>query len=144
MLSVPGGLGEAFCEQSMIQRQGGPRQAVLSLRGGDNHERCIEPTKVSCDHRRGGRAVPWAGGGWCEHLGKGDRHLEIAKANRDILKGFFGVLKGQSLADKLRLVFLTGVSRFSKVSLFSDLNNLFDLSMDRSYADMLGYTPEEN
>jgi len=78
-----------------------------------------------------------------EHLGKGKEHLDIAKGNRDVLKTFFGVLKGQSVSDKLRLVFLTGVSRFSKVSLFSDLNNLFDLSMDMSYADMLGYTQEE-
>jgi len=78
-----------------------------------------------------------------EHLGKGLEHLEIAKRNRDILKAFFGILKGQSVSDKLRMVFLTGVSRFSKVSLFSDLNNLVDLSMDAPYADLLGYTEEE-
>ncbi len=78
-----------------------------------------------------------------EHLGKGREHLEIAKANRDVLKQFFGVLKGQSVSSKLRLVFLTGVSRFSKISLFSDLNNLRDISMVEPYADMLGYTQEE-
>ena len=78
-----------------------------------------------------------------EHLGKGLEHLDIAKKNRDILKAFFGILKGQSVSDKLRMVFLTGVSRFSKVSLFSDLNNLIDLSMEAPYADLLGYTQEE-
>jgi len=78
-----------------------------------------------------------------EHLGKGKAHLELAKANRDVLKHFFGILKGHSVASKLRLVFLTGVSRFSKVSLFSDLNNLRDISMVEPYADMLGYTQEE-
>ena len=78
-----------------------------------------------------------------EHLGKGQEHLEIAKGNRDVLKSFFGILKGQSISNKLRLVFITGVSRFSKVSLFSDLNNLLDLSMDGQYADMLGYTQDE-
>ncbi len=78
-----------------------------------------------------------------EHLGKGKEHLEIAKGNRDVLKSFFGVLKGQSISNKLRLVFITGVSRFSKVSLFSDLNNLLDLSMEVQYADILGYTQEE-
>ncbi len=59
-----------------------------------------------------------------EHLGRGTEHLDLAKGNRDILKSIFGILKGQSIADKLRLVFITGFSRFSKVSLFSDLNNL--------------------
>ena len=78
-----------------------------------------------------------------EHLGKGPEALEHAKGNRDVLKQFFGVLKGQSVSDKLRLVFLTGVSRFSKVSLFSDLNNLYDLSMTEAYAEMLGYTQAE-
>jgi hypothetical protein len=53
------------------------------------------------------------------------------------------VLKGATVANKLRFVFLTGVSRFSKVSIFSELNNLFDISMSRDYAAMLGYTDEE-
>lgn len=78
-----------------------------------------------------------------DHLGKGPEHLQAAKEIRDLLKAFFGVLKGQSVSEKLRFVFLTGVSRFSKVSLFSDLNNLIDLSMDALYADMLGYTQQE-
>ena len=78
-----------------------------------------------------------------DHLGRGRERLDIAKANRDVLKSFFGVLKGQAVADKLRFVFLTGVSRFSKVSLFSELNNLFDLSMDARCAEMLGYTRDE-
>ncbi len=78
-----------------------------------------------------------------DHLGKSPQRLEIAKANRDVLKNFFGVLKGQSVSAKLRLVFLTGVSRFSKVSIFSELNNLRDITMIPAYADMLGYTQEE-
>jgi hypothetical protein len=43
----------------------------------------------------------------------------------------------------LRFVFLTGVSKFSRVSIFSDLNNLEDLSMTESHAETLGYTREE-
>ncbi|MDM8551463.1 ATP-binding protein [Desulfobacterales bacterium HSG2] len=78
-----------------------------------------------------------------EHLGKGRKGLETAKSNRDILKSFFGVLKGASVGPALRFVFLTGISRFSKVSVFSELNNLDDISMNRRYADMLGYTREE-
>ena len=60
---------------------------------------------------------------------------------RRILKGFFAVLKsGDSY---LRFVFLTGVSRFSKISLFSDLNHLNDISLNRDYSSVCGITEEE-
>ncbi len=78
-----------------------------------------------------------------DHLGKGEKALETARANRDILKYFFGVIKGGDVSSVLRLVFITGVSKFSRVSIFSELNNLEDLTMTEPYADMLGYTQEE-
>ncbi len=78
-----------------------------------------------------------------DHLGKGKKALEIAKANRDILKYFFGVIKDGDVSPALGLVFITGVSKFSRVSIFSELNNLEDLTMTEPYADMLGYTQEE-
>ncbi|MCP4346213.1 MAG: ATP-binding protein [Desulfobacterales bacterium] len=78
-----------------------------------------------------------------DHLGKGDDALEIARANRDVLKSFFGVLKGAEISPLLRFVFITGISKFSRVSIFSELNNLNDISMNPVYADMLGYTQEE-
>jgi len=78
-----------------------------------------------------------------DHLGKGVKALEIAKANRDILKYFLGVLKGGEVSSALRFVFITGVSKFSRVSIFSELNNLNDITMNRKYADMLGYTQNE-
>lgn len=78
-----------------------------------------------------------------DHLGKGDVALEIAKANRDLLKNFFGVLKDSDISPKLRFVFLTGISKFSKVSIFSELNNLNDISMTIAFVTMLGYTQEE-
>jgi hypothetical protein len=77
------------------------------------------------------------------HLGKGKEALEIAKKNRDIMKYFFGVLKGINVSPCLRFVFLTGVSKFSRVSIFSELNNLNDITMNRKYADMMGYTHPE-
>ncbi len=64
-----------------------------------------------------------------------------AAVNRDTLKNFFGTLKGMT-AD-LQFIFLTGVSKFSKVSLFSDLNNLVDLTLDKNYTTLLGYTQSE-
>jgi len=78
-----------------------------------------------------------------DHLGQGDAGMKIAHANRAILKQFFGVLKDTTVASSLRFVFLTGVSKFSKVSIFSELNNLNDLTMQEKYADMLGYTQTE-
>jgi len=60
---------------------------------------------------------------------------------RNILKGFYGVLKS---ADKhLRFVFLTGVTKFSKVSVFSDLNQLIDISLDESFAEICGISETE-
>ena len=69
----------------------------------------------------------------------------ISKLNikeiQQCLKGFFSVLKDRN--DKERFLFVTGVSKFCHVSLFSDLNNLTDISMDARYAAMFGYTQEE-
>jgi len=65
-------------------------------------------------------------------------NIDVAKENREILKGFYGVLKD---ADPyLKLVFLTGVSRFSKVSIFSGLNQLNDITIDPAFATVCGYT----
>ena len=60
---------------------------------------------------------------------------------RDLLKEFYSVIK--TLEEKLRFTFLTGVSKFSKVSIFSDLNNLKDRTMTASEATLLGYTHDE-
>lgn len=49
----------------------------------------------------------------------------------------------KSSAEHIRLVFMTGVSRFSKLSIFSDLNNLNDISFDNEFADVCGITGEE-
>ena len=63
---------------------------------------------------------------------------ELSEANRDYLRGFYGVIKGS--AKHVRFVLVTGVSMFSKVSLFSGLNNLKDISLDPRYATVCGYT----
>ncbi|MCY4287345.1 MAG: AAA family ATPase [Aestuariivita sp.] len=66
---------------------------------------------------------------------------ELARANRDYLRGFYGIIKGS--AQHIRFVFVTGISMFSKVSLFSGLNNLEDISLDPRYGDLCGYTDED-
>ncbi len=66
---------------------------------------------------------------------------ETAKAVRDVLKNFYSVLK--PLDAQLKFVFLTGVSKFSKVSLFSGLNQLNDITLDKRFAEICGYTQKE-
>ena len=66
---------------------------------------------------------------------------ELATANRDYLRGFYGIIKGS--AEHVRFTFVTGVSMFSKVSLFSGLNNLKDISLDPRYATVCGYTEDD-
>lgn len=71
-------------------------------------------------------------------------HLhDLAKAEeiRTVLRSFYGIIKG--LDPYLRAVFLTGVSRFGKTSLFSGLNNLNDISLKPEAATLLGYTQQE-
>ncbi len=60
---------------------------------------------------------------------------------RDVLRGFFEVIK--SSFNCLRFVFITGVTKYSKVSIFSSMNNLKDISMNKKYACMFGYTQKE-
>ncbi len=78
-----------------------------------------------------------------DHLGLGSKRLKVAESNREILKRLFGILKGRGIVDILRFVFVTGVSRFTKVSIFSEWNNLQDISMEPGYADFLGYSEDE-
>ncbi|MBL0732621.1 MAG: ATP-binding protein [Desulfosarcina sp.] len=78
-----------------------------------------------------------------DHVGSGSDEMEIAKKNRYLLKSFFGVLKESQVVDFLQFVFVTGVSRFTKVSIFSEWNNLQDITMHPLYADFLGYSKEE-
>ncbi len=66
---------------------------------------------------------------------------ELAQENRDYLRGFYGMIKG--CADYIRFVFITGISMYSKVSLFSVLNNLYDLSLNPEYATICGYTEKD-
>ena len=66
---------------------------------------------------------------------------EVARANRDYLRGLYGVIKDSDA--HVRFTFLTGISKFSKVSLFSQLNNLTDLTLDPVYSSICGYTERD-
>ncbi len=65
----------------------------------------------------------------------------VAAEIRDALKGFYGVLKEQDA--NLQFVFMTGVTKFSKVSLFSGVNQLSDITIDNRYSSICGYTDND-
>ena len=66
---------------------------------------------------------------------------ETARANRDYLRGLYGVIKDNDA--HVRFTFLTGITKFSKVNLFSQLNNLTDITLDPPYSSICGYTEQD-
>ena len=66
---------------------------------------------------------------------------ELREHNKEVIKGFFSTLK--SFDDYIQFIFITGVSKFHKVSIFSDLNQLNDISLDEEYACICGITESE-
>ena len=67
--------------------------------------------------------------------------LELAQQMRKQLRGFYSIIK--AVDEHLRFVMLTGVSKFAKVSIFSGLNNLKDISLNPDYGSVCGYTEKE-
>ncbi|MGV8090976.1 MAG: AAA family ATPase [Mangrovibacterium sp.] len=67
--------------------------------------------------------------------------IPLAESNRTVMKNFYSVIKGSDAY--IRLLLITGVSRFSKVSIFSDLNNLRDITLSPGYATLTGITQQE-
>jgi hypothetical protein len=68
-------------------------------------------------------------------------NLPVAIEIKNSLGNFYTVLKSRD--EQLKFVFLTGVTKFSKVSIFSGLNNLNDISLDEDYVDICGYTQSQ-
>lgn len=66
---------------------------------------------------------------------------ELAEHNKAVFKGFFSTLKSEDVY--IRFIFITGVTKFSKISIFSDLNQLRDISMSMDYSEICGITEEE-
>ena len=64
-----------------------------------------------------------------------------AEEMRNFLRSFYSVLKAQT--DKIRFLLITGLTKFTKMGVFSALNNLTDISFKSEYSQMLGYTHEE-
>lgn len=66
---------------------------------------------------------------------------EVQTELRNTLKPFYGVLK--TMDECIKFALLTGVTKFGKVSVFSDLNNLMDISMDKRYTEICGISEQE-
>ena len=67
--------------------------------------------------------------------------ITTAEANRMVLRSFYGILK--SMDPYLKLTLITGVSKFTKTSIFSELNNLLDITMAKKYVNICGITIED-
>ena len=110
-----------------------------------------EPSEVSLSLRFQGiiqRAAEKAGKGVVILVDEYDKPMLQAIGNdnlqntyRDTLKAFYGALKSKD--QYIQFALLTGVTKFSKVSIFSDLNNLMDISFDKRYAELCGITENE-
>lgn len=68
-------------------------------------------------------------------------NTELAIKNRELLKGFYGTIKEHDA--NLKFVFVTGVTKFAKAGIFSQLNNLNDITFNSNYADICGYTQND-
>ena len=69
-----------------------------------------------------------------------DNH-DKSEAIREFMRDFYKQIKAAD--ERLRFVFITGISKFSRMGIFSAMNNLVDVSVDKKYGAMLGYTEEE-
>ncbi|QEC72197.1 AAA family ATPase [Arachidicoccus ginsenosidivorans] len=66
---------------------------------------------------------------------------ELADANRSIMKDFYSIIKGSDTY--IRFLLITGISQFSQVSVFSDLNNLDNITLEPQYGGLIGITQQE-
>lgn len=65
--------------------------------------------------------------------------MSLDDENRRVLQAFYNILKEKD--DYLKFVFITGLTKFTKVSVFSTFNNLSELSLDKDYSTICGITP---
>ena len=89
-------------------------------------------------HRRSGRRVVVLIDEYDKPILDAIRDPDLKRSNRDFLRGFYAAVKDAD--EHVRFVFLTGVSKFSKVSLFSGLNNLKDITLNPAYSSVCGFT----
>ena len=115
------------------------RRTGITAESSSPHERFAHMLEEL--HRRTGRRVVVLVDEYDKPILDALRDPNTARANRDFLRGFYATIKDSD--EHVRFVFLTGVSKFSKVSLFSGLNNLNDITLHPAYSTICGFTEEE-
>ena len=135
--SEPGELEKDIIEQlEGVERQYGLDAAVKSDSGPRRLRNIVERL-----YRKTGQTVVVLVDEYDKPILETLENRQQAEENRDELRGFYGMIKG--CARYIRFVFVTGISMYSKVSLFSNLNNLNDISLLPHYATICGYTDTE-
>ncbi len=130
----PGDLrGSVLAQLELVEEGAGVDRASDGLDGPDRLRRLLAKL-----HRKTGREAVVLVDEYDKPILDALEDPELARANRDYLRGFYGVVKGS--AEHVRFVFVTGITMFSKVSLLSGLNNLRDISLDPRFATVCGYT----
>ena len=127
MAQLPSTMEAALKESGFTYDKGEP-PAVNFKRAIDFHYEAGTPCVILIDE-------------YDDPVAKALANPEDAEKVRDELANIYGKIKGST--NKLRFVMITGVSKFTKMSVFSALSNLVDISQEPAYADMLGYTEEE-
>ncbi len=130
--SLPGDLQEDVGEQlDGMERSHGVKRLYNTARGRLRH-------LIRTLHERSGRRVVLLVDEYDKPIIDALEQPDLATKNRNFLRSVYSVIK--SCDQHIRFSFITGVSKFSKVSLFSSLNNLNDLTLDPRYSSICGYT----
>ncbi len=112
--------------------------------GSDTEERTLArrfESVIRCAHQKTGRTVVILVDEYDKPMLQAIGKPDLADAYRDILKAFYGVMK--SADEHIKFALLTGVTKFSKVSIFSDLNNINDITQNVMFHDICGITEQE-
>ena len=96
---------------------------------------------IRCAYKKTGQRVVVLVDEYDKPLLQAIGNTELQEAYRNILKAFYGVLK--STDGHIQFAMLTGVTKFGKISVFSDLNNLDDISMREPYVNLCGISEQE-
>ena len=132
LYTEPGGLHDNLLKQlSSLSRSHGAK--LDAVRGPDRFAQLLEEL-----HRLFGRRAVVLVDEYDKPITENLNQPDLARANRDYLRAVYANIK--ECDQHIRFSFITGVSKFSKVSLFSSLNNLKDLTLDPRYSSLCGYT----
>ena len=123
----------------LAQLEGVAEQQGVSVRYATGPERFAHLLRIL--HARAGQRVAVLVDEYDKPILDALETPEVARANRDYLRGLYGVIKDSDA--HVRFTFLTGISKFSKVNLFSQLNNLTDLTLDPVFSSICGYTEDD-